>query len=147
MPINRNFPSIFDDLDSQFWGDEEILKYSSFSVSSAVSLSPQSADLNDVGESVWEIKVSKKDKVIKTPFSKTKPTHHQELKIGQITNIIKRRGFIVDSSGEVFSFYENNDDNLKIGDRVSYFVKKGKNDSTFNKVHKIKKLKLQKYIR
>ena len=136
--LNKIFPSFYDELDVQFWGDEAVLLDDEKS-----SSSQDKVEVED--EVVWETAKQQKPKQESHQKTPKKPPKNQ--KIGRITNLLKKRGYIIDSTGELFSFVDNNTKNLKIGDRVSFLINnKGTppTTSSFSKVHGIKKIKTSK---
>ena len=139
-------PSIYDDFNPYWWGDKEILEDIAES-KEANKVALQAMKLlkeHEIEQTQWSTVISKKTQ--KTTAKTIKREREGVLKTksvydsynGVITSIIKKRGFIKSSSGELFVF--NNAAKFTVNDKVSFALSTSKQTQRFKKAIKIKQM-------
>lgn len=137
-------PSIYEDFNSYWWGDREILEDIADS-EEANKVALQAMKLlkeDELEQAQWNTVISKKTtKTIKNKENKEKKGVLKSKVVhdsynGVITNITKERGFIKSNSGELFVF--NNTAKFTINDKVAFTQSTIKQTQRFKRAIKIK---------
>lgn len=130
-------PSIYDELDPQWWGDSEILyDIEDAQEANRVALEARKKlSVIEVDDSEWNTVVSKKHtKNCKNIVAQKEiKSEHR----GVITNMTKGKGFIKDQTGVLFVF-NSTTTKFAINDRVSFSLSSSKKNPRIKKAIKIK---------